>query len=181
MMEQKKNVAGPLPAEGVRDPFATILEHMTGRTSSLAKGTGLTDAALLEAVSEAVGNAVGEAVATGTDLVPATKAIVVGVLRGTEAKDEAALKILSTTARAVVLHTADRGGNLAAASKGLVLGAIASAKAMGIDVARAASTAAQGAYEGAVSAGPVTVERVVGALKESIGGIRVALPDPQPT
>ncbi|HEV3029391.1 MAG TPA: hypothetical protein VG457_17560, partial [Planctomycetota bacterium] len=136
--------------------------------------------AFLEAVSEAVAGAVGEAVANGTDLTPATKAIVVGVLRGTEAKDEAALKILSTTARTVIHHTADRGGNLAAASKGLVLGAIASAKAMGVDVAKAASTAAQGAYEGAVSAGPVTLERVVGALKESIGGIRIALPAPHP-
>jgi len=143
-MQEKKADAG------VRDPFATILEHMTGRTTSLARGTGLTSSALLEAVSEAVGSAVAEAVATGTDLVPATKAIVVGVFRGTEAKDEAALKILSTVARTIVQLTADRGGNLAAASKGLVLGAIASAKAMGVDVAKAASTAAQGAYEGAL-------------------------------
>ncbi|MBI3857504.1 MAG: hypothetical protein HY293_17625, partial [Planctomycetes bacterium] len=68
-------------------------------------------------------------------------------------------------------------GNLAAATKGLILGAIASAKAMGLDTAKAASTAAQGAYEGAAEAGSVTVERVMAALKEPIGGIKVALPE----
>jgi hypothetical protein len=172
MIEEKQNVAG------VRDPFATILEHLTGRTASLARGGGLTNAALLEAISAAVVSAVGEAVATGTDLIPASKAIVMGVLRGTEAKGEAALQILAMIARTIVHHTADRGGNLAAAAKGLVLGAIAGAKAMGVDVAKAAAAAAQGAYEGAVGAGSVTVERVLGALKEPIGGIRVALPTP---
>ncbi len=172
MIEEKQNDAG------VRDPFATILEHLTGRTESLARGGGLTNAALLEAIAAAVVNAVGEAVATGTDLIPASKAIVLGVLRGTEARGEAALQILSMTARTIVRHTADRGGNLGAVAKGLVLGAIAGSKAMGVDVARAGAAAAQGAYEGAVGAGPVTVERVLGALKEPIGGIRLSLPEP---
>ncbi len=59
----------------------------------------------------------------------------------------------------------------------VVLGAIASAKAMGVDSAKAATTAAQGALEGAKEAGSVTLERVLAALKEPIGGSKVALSD----
>ncbi|HZE96608.1 MAG TPA: hypothetical protein VE981_06265 [Planctomycetota bacterium] len=67
------------------------------------------------------------------------------------------------------------GGDLAAATKGLVLGAIAGAKAMGVDYAKA-TAAALGALEGAKEAGSVTVERVLGALKDPIGGSKVAMP-----
>ena len=114
----------------------------------------------------------------GSDLTPGSKAIVMGVVRGTGEKGDAALKIVSHTAKIVIHHIADMGGNLAAATKGLVLGAIASAKSMGVEQAQAASMAAQGALEGATESGSVTAERVLGALKEPIGGIKVAIPEP---
>lgn len=125
-----------------------------------------------------VADAARDAVAAGTDLIPAGKAIIMGVARGTGAMNEAALVILSRSARIIVHHTADRNGNLAAAVKGIVLGAIASARTMGVDTARSATAAALGALEGASEAGSVTVERVLGALKEPIGGSKVVLPEP---
>src|SRR5205823_5826457 len=106
------------------------------------------------------------------------KAIMMGVVRGTGLTSEAALQILSHAAKIVIRQTADRNGNLAVAIKGIVLGAIASARPMGVETAKAASTAAQGALEGAAEAGSVTVERVLGALKEPIGGNKVVLPAP---
>lgn len=178
MTEMKKHgteVLNPVP--GVRDVFATILESVTAEVASSAKGTGLT-APLPAVVSEVVSDAVRGAVAMGSDLVPAAKAIVMGVVRGAAAKDDAALRILAHASRTIIHHTADRGGDLAAATKGLVLGGIASARTIGVDLAKAASIAAQGAVEGAREAGSVTVERVLGALKEPIGGIKVALPEP---
>jgi hypothetical protein len=95
-----------------------------------------------------------------------------------EAREDAALKMLSHAAKTIIRQTADMGGDLAAATKGIVLGAIASAKNIGVDSAKAAATAAQGAFEGASEAGSVTVERVLAALKEPIGGSKVALPEP---
>jgi hypothetical protein len=172
----KTGLHQPLP--GIRDVFATILETVTAGIASSAKGTGLTGAPLLEAVTEVATSAVRGAVSMGSDLVPASKAILMGIVRGTEARDETAIKILSHTSRIVIHQTADRGGDLAAATKGLVLGAIASARSTGMDIAKAASMAAQGAYEGAAEAGSVTVERVLAALKEPIGGSKVALPEP---
>lgn len=159
----------PLP--GIRDVFATTLETVTDALAKATPGT--------EAIFEVATGAVRGAVAMGSDLVLASKAIVVGVFRGTGAKEDAALQILSQVSKTVVHHTADRGGDLAAATKGLVLGAIASAKAIGVDAAKAASTAAQGAHDGAAQAGSVTVERVMAALKEPIGGIKVATPQRQ--
>lgn len=168
-------VVNPVP--GNRDVFATILDSVTQSIASSAKGTGLTGAPLLDAISEVVAIAAREAVERGGDLVPGTKAIIMGVVRGSGSTNEAALKVLSHAARIVIHHTADRNGNLAAAIKGIVLGAIASARTMGVDTAKAASTAAQGALEGASAAGSVTVERVLGALKEPIGGNKVVLPE----
>ena len=178
MTEEKKAVAADVlsPLPGIRDVFATILETVTGEIASLAKGTGLTGAPLLAAITEVVTGAVRGAVSMGSDLVPGAKAIVMGIVRGTGATNEEGLKILSHAAKIVIHHTADRGGNLAAASKGVILGAIASAKTLGMDTAKAASTAAQGALEGAKEAGSVTVERVLAALKEPIGGSKVVLP-----
>ena len=169
------------PVPGNRDVFSAILESVTQSIASSAKGTGLTGAPLLDAVSEVVACAAREAVEKGGDLVPGTKAIIMGVIRGTGAANEEALKILSHAAKTVIHHTADRNGNLAAAIKGIILGAIASARTIGVDTARAASTAAQGALEGASEAGSVTVERVLGALKEPIGGKKVVLPEPLAT
>ncbi len=144
-------------------------------------GTGPADGPLLNAVSEVVAAAARSAVEAGGDLIPGAKAIIMGVVRGAGARNEAALKILSRAARIVIHHTADRNGNLAAAVKGVILGAIASARTMGVDASRAASTAAQGGLEGARAAGSVTVERVLRALKEPIGGSQVLLPEPLAT
>lgn len=155
---------------------ATILESVTQRIAGSVKGAGLTGTALRNALSEVVGDAARDAVERGGDLGPAAKAIMMGVVRGTGETSEAALQLLSHAARIVIRHTADRNGNLAAAIKGIVLGGIASAKAMGVETAQAASAAAQGGLEGASEAGSVTVERVLGALKEPIGGIKVVLP-----
>lgn len=166
------------PVSGSRDVFTTILEVVTQNTASSAKVTGLTGTLLLDAVSQVVLVSAREAVDRGGDLIPASKAIIMGVIRGSGATDEAALKILSHAARIIIHHTADRNGNLAAAIKGIVLGAIASARTMGVDTAKAASTAADGGLQGAREAGSVTVERVLGALKEPIGGNKVVLPKP---
>jgi hypothetical protein len=167
MTEDKDGgIAGPPVAGGI---FATILESVTQRIAGSAKGA---------AVSEVVAAAAREAVDRGGDLIPATKAIIMGVVRGTGATDEAALQNLSQAARVIIHHTADRNGNLAAAIKGIVLGAIAGARLMGVEIAKAASMAAKGALDGASEAGSVTVERVRGALKEPIGGIKVILPEP---
>ena len=170
-----------LPVSVKPDGFATILETVSQQIASSAKGTGLVGAPLLEAISEVVTTAAREAVETGGDLLFGTKAIIMGVVRGSGATKDAALKMVAHAARIVIRHTADRNGNLAAAIKGIVLGAIASARTMEVETARAASTAAQGALEGASEAGSVTVERVLGALKEPIGGSKVVLPEPLAT
>jgi len=182
MSDEKKSggvdhLVPPAALPVLRDAFSTILETVTGGITNAAKTTGAAGAALFDAVSEVVKSAVRGAVEMGSDLVPGTKAIIMGVVRGTGEKGEAALKTLSHAAKSIIRHTADRGGDLAAATKGLVLGAIASAKQMGVETAKAASMAAQGALEGAEEAGSVTVERVRAALKEPIGGSKVALPD----
>lgn len=175
-MSNVNNDAGAATSlPGIRDVFATVLETVTGGMAAAVKSTGTSGAPLLEAVTEVVKNAVRGAIGIGSDLIPASKAIVMGVVRGRGPKDEPALKILLHTAKTIVQHTADRGGDLAAATKGIVLGAIASAKSMGVDPARAASIAAQGAEAGASESGSVTAERVRIALKEPIGGMQVTL------
>lgn len=163
------------------DAFAKILEWVTQRVASPAKGTGLVGAPLLEAISDVVATAAREIILKGGDLLPGTKAIIMGVVRGSGGTKDAALEMVAHAAKIIVHHTADRNGNLAAAIKGIVLGAIASARTMGVETARAASTAAQGALEGASEAGSITVERVLGALNEPIGGCKVALPEPLAT
>jgi hypothetical protein len=170
------DVVDALPVN--REGFTTILESVTAGIAGSATGTGLSGDPLLDAVSGVVAAAARDAVERGGDLVPATKAIIMGVVRGTGATSDAMLKILAHSARIIIRHIADRNGNLAAAIKGIILGAIASARAMGVDTAKAASTAAQGALDGASEAGSVTVERVLGALKEPIGGSKVVLPEP---
>ena len=162
---------GAVDQPGIRDVFATVLETVTSAITGAAKGPEGAGA-----VTEVVKSAARGAVGMGSDLVPGSKAIVMGVVRGTGEKGDAALKLVSHTAKTVIHHTADMGGDLAAATKGLVLGAIASAKHMGVDSAQAASMAAQDALEGAKETSSVTGERVLGALKEPIGGIKVALP-----
>jgi hypothetical protein len=143
---------GTLP--GVRDVFATVLETVTAGITSAAKGVDL-------------------------DGIPLLQAILMGIVRATGRKEEAGLKILAHAAKTAVHHTADRGGNLAAATKGLVLGAIASAKTLGVDTAKSATAAAQGAIEGAAEAGSVTVERVLAALRDPIGGAKVEFVTPR--
>ena len=166
------------PVAGIRDVFNTVLETVSSGVGTAAKGSGLAGTALLDAITEIVKSTSRGAVGMGSDLVPGAKAIVMGVIRGTGETGDAALKLVSHTAKTVIRHTADMGGNLAAATKGLVLGAIAAAKTMGVDSAKAASMAAQGALEGATEAGSVTAERVLGALKEPIGGMKVTIPEP---
>jgi len=58
-----------------------------------------------------------------------------GLVRGSGATKAAALQILSHAARIIIRHTADRNGNLATGS----------ARMMGVEIAQAASTGAQGA------------------------------------
>jgi len=162
-----------------RNVFGSVLESIMGGTSSAANGTGLVGDALLEAVSEVVECAVQEAVLSGRALLPACKAIIMGVVRGSGAKKEAGLQLLAHAAKIVVHHTADLGGNLTTATKGLVLGAIASARYLDVDIARAASTTAQGALEGAGDGSSVSVARILAALKDPIAGRRLALPLPR--
>jgi hypothetical protein len=187
VIEKKVEAKHPIAAEGLnaipgnRDAFTTILESVTQSISRPAKETGLTGAPLLDAVTAVVTVAAGDAVERGGDMTPATKAIIMGVVRGTGATGDAALKTLSHAARIIIHRTADRSGNVAAAIKGVVLGAIASARTMAVETSKAASTAAQGALEGASEAGSVTVETVRIALKEPIGGNKVVLPDPLAT
>ena len=162
------------PGSGNGDVFDTILGSVT---QSIARSAGLTGAPLLDAVTGVVAGAAREAVERDGNMVPATKAIIMGVVRGTGATGDAALKIVAHAARIFIYHAAGRNGNLAAAIKGIVLGGIASARTMGVETAKAASTAAQGALQGASEAGSVTIERVRGALKEPIGGNKVVLPE----
>jgi hypothetical protein len=185
--EKKVETKHSMAAEGLhaipgsRDAFTRILESVTQGISRPAKETGLTGDSLLDVVTAVVTVAAGEAVERGGDLIPATKAIIMGVVRGTGATGDEALKTLSHAARIITHRIADRSGNLAAAIKGVVLGAIASARTMAVETSKAASAAARGALEGASEAGSVTVDTVRRALKEPIGGNKVALPDPLAT
>lgn len=169
----------PDAVAGTRDVFGTVLETVT---QGIGRATGASAKAghsLLQAVTEVIQETVHDAVAAGSDLALASKGMILGVLRGSAEQGEAALQTLSSVSTTIVRQTADRGGDLAAATKGIILGAIAGAKAIGTDAATAASRAAKGALDGATQAGSVTAERVLVALKEPIGGIKVALPAPQ--
>lgn len=129
-----------------------------------------------EEVTAVVEGAVDGILAMRGDLVVGAKAILLGVLRATGETEEEALKTVRRVARAVVGRTARSEEDLAAVAKGLVLGAIAGAKEINVELATAASTAAQGALEGADSARASAVETIRDALKKSIGGIVVSLP-----
>ncbi|HLF92557.1 MAG TPA: hypothetical protein VJB14_03795 [Planctomycetota bacterium] len=165
-------------APSAGDLFAKTVKSVCDGVVRAAKETGNDALRALDAITGVVQSSVRGAVEAGSNLVLGAKAIVVGVLRGTGEKEAAALKTLSNTSRAVIRHTAKLGGDLAASVKGLILGAIASAKDMGVDRVQTATSAAQGALEGAEEAGSAAAETVRGALKEDIGGIKVALPQP---
>ena len=179
MKQDKARVPGwgdfPDAVPGIRDVFGTVLETVTSGIARAAGPSGKAGKSLLQAVTEVVHDSVREAIATGSDLVLASKAMMLGALRGSAEQGDAALQTVSSVATTIVRQTADRGGDLAAATKGIILGAIAGAKAIGTDGAGAAATAAKGALDGASQAGSVTLERVLVALKEPIGGIQVAI------
>jgi hypothetical protein len=175
MSEGKDKTPG---APGVRDAFSIILESVTTEMTALVLGTKTSSPPSIEAVSGMVRTAVRGAVGMGNNLLSASKAIMMGVLRGAREKNEAALQVVTLAANILIQQTADLGGDLTAATKGLVLGAVASARDVGVEPPRGASFAARGAIEGAAAAGFVTLERVRSALTQPIGGILVALPDP---
>ncbi len=160
--------------EGGVDVFGSLLETVSAGIAE-ARRAGPD---FLDAVSEVLLDAMRSAAKARSDLTQAAKAIVVGVLRGLGEREDAALLTLSRTARAVLREAAGLEADLAACTKGLILGAIASAKDLGVDRAKAASAAAEGAMEGARGAGATAVDRVLEALKEPIGGVKVALAVP---
>lgn len=176
MNEPEPRAVPGAPAGGHEDVFATALESVTRKVAQSTRGMVLASGPFLEAITEEAAAAARGAVETGGDLIPAGKAIIMGVVRGSGATREAALTILFHASKVILRHTADRNGNVAAAIKGIILGAIASGRMMGVETLVAASTAAQGALAGASEAGDVTAQRVVGVLKEPIEGIRVVLP-----
>src|SRR5689334_7447683 len=88
------------------DAFAVIMESVTRQVASSAKGAGLTGGPLLDAVSLVVAAAARTVVERGGDLIPGSKAIIMGVVRGAGARNDAALEILSHAARLVIHHTA---------------------------------------------------------------------------
>jgi hypothetical protein len=173
-MNERQESDGAAPPR-TRDTFATVLEMVQAETARSVKGTDAS-AGSPEAVAGIVKAAVRRAVGTGGDLVPAAKAIVIGIVRGAEQRGDAGLLRVTQAARIVIRQTADLGGDLAAATMGVVLGAIASSRDMEVDTAKGASSAARGALDGATDSGSVTVERVLAALRDPIGGIEVAVP-----
>src|SRR6185503_17466993 len=98
----KTDAVAPVP--GIRDVFATVLETVTGGITAAAKESGRDGAALLGAVTEVVKSSARGAVGMGSDLVPGSKAIVMGAGRGTGEKGDAALKIVSHVAKIVIHH-----------------------------------------------------------------------------
>ena len=172
----KEGVADPF--RGTGDLFSKIVESVSAGIASTANGLGKAGVSAVETITAVVQKALREAAEGGTDLAWGDKAIMVGSLRATGEKQDVALKTHSCTARSVIRQTAGIGGDLAASVKGLVLGAIASAKDMGVDRGNAASAAAQGALEGAEEAGSVAIETVRGALKQTIGGVKVVPLEP---
>jgi hypothetical protein len=172
----KGGVADPIQESG--DVFSKIAESVSRGIAGAAKGIGTAGVSAVEVITTVVQKAVRDAIEGSRDLAWGAKAIMVGVLRATGEKGDAALKTLSCTARTVVRQAAGIGGDLAASVKGLVLGAIASAKDMGVDRSNAASAAGQGALEGAEEAGSVAAEKVREALKQTIGGVKVAPLEP---
>jgi hypothetical protein len=170
--------AGPKSLRVVRGGFPTDLGAGSVRSAGPIQGVGEVRVLLMEAVGDVVNSALRRAIKTDTDLNPGARAILIGVLRGTGEKGGASLKILIHAARIAIRQTAALGGDLAAATQGLILGAVAGAKSIGVASETAAAAAARGALEGAAESGFVTVDRVLGALKEPIGGSQVALPEP---
>ena len=165
------------PVPGAGDVFATTVKSVSDGIALATKETGKDGPLAIEAVTGVVQSSVRGGLGVGGNQTLGAKAIVVGVLRGTGGKAENGLKTLSHTSRAVIRITAQLGGDLSASVKGLILGAIASARDLGVDRAQTASSAAQGALEGADEAGSVATEEVRKALKEDIGGVKVVLPE----
>ena len=153
-----------------------LFEETSRMISEGLSRASLGGVACLDEVTAVVEGAVDGIVATRGDLVVGAKAILIGVLQATGERGEDALKTVSHVARTAVRQTAKSEEDLAAVTKGLVLGAIAGAKAMDVELLKAASTAAQGALEGADAARASAVDTIRDALKKSIGGIVVSLP-----
>ena len=171
-IEEPKTGNGALSIKkGIDDDFARIVETVSRGMTGVAQGAGRT-----EAITDVVKSALDGCLAVGGNLILGAKAIVVGVLRGAGEMEAAGLKTLSHTARTLIRRVDSASGDVAAAAKGLVLGAIASAKVLKVELAKSASTAAQGALEGAEEAGSVASDTVRTALKESIGGLKIVLP-----
>jgi len=174
-MTPEEKHSGSVPGAG--DVFATTVKSVSDGIALATKETGKDGPLALEAVTGVVQSSVRGGLGVGGNQTLGAKAIVVGVLRGTGGKAETGLKTLSHTSRAVIRITAQLGGDLSASVKGLILGAIASARDLGVDRAQTATSAAQGALEGADEAGSVAIEEVRKALKDDIGGVKVVLPE----
>ena len=127
-------------------------------------------------VTIVVEEALAAILADGADPVIGAKAILLGVLQAAAAQGETALRIIAHVARAAVHHAGKTEEDLGPVGKGVVLGAISGAKEIGVDLEKAASTAARGALEGAESASLAAMETLRAALKKGIGGIVVNLP-----
>lgn len=160
------------------DLFASTVKSVCDGIGRAAQETGEGSSRFVEIVTGVVHSSMRGAVEAGGSLVLGAKAILVGVLRATGEREAAALKTISHTSLAVIRTAAQLSADLSASLKGLILGAIASAKDVGVERAQAATSAAQGALEGAGEAGSAAVDTMRRALREDIGGIHVALPEP---
>jgi hypothetical protein len=78
----------------------------------------------------------------------------------------------------VIDHTASVGGKLEHAATGLVDGAIHSAKDIGVSAEDAAAAAAEGALKAAGKVGSTAVQTVLGAVTQTISGVKVVLKAP---
>lgn len=178
--ESPKEGSDPsLPGSG--DLFATTVKAVREEVLRAAKDAESGGGRLLDAVTQVVHDSLRDTVNADGNLVLGSKAVLVGVLRGTGERETAAVKTISHTSRAVIRFAAQLGGDLSASLKGLVLGAIASARDIGVDRAQAASAAALGAVDGADEAGSAAAETIRRCLREDIGGMHVALPEPVKT
>lgn len=167
----------PERVPGVPDVFGSVLEAVSAAIASAARAAGSADERLEQLRNQILGETVDAAVTAGSDLVAASKAMVLGSFSGSGTQGAAALLSLSRLSGLVVRRTAERGGDLAAVTKGLLLGSIACAVSIGAQRHQAAAAAARGSLEGASQSGPAALDRVRTALRDSIRGIPGALTD----
>ena len=168
---------GPHAVEETGIAFETIMKAVSDGIARAARGAGTTGITVLEAINGIVRTSLRETPRIGSDLIMGTKAIMMGVIRGGGERDIEALKILSHTARSVVRQTAAMKGDLGAAVTGLVRGAMAGAEHIGVDPAKAAWAVSGAAIEEAYYVGSLAGQGVRKALKENIGGFKVASPE----